>query len=153
MRGRRRPRAGPRPRQHPRKTRPRRQPGQRRPMGQRPPAYRIRVLNGPNAGRQLALTSGEFSVGRVGTQVARITGQDGAWSPDPGRGAGAGAAERPARAIGRPADDPRRPVQGGGRGPGVRAGLGVPRVHRRIPSHVVAALPSGMLLQGFRPIK
>jgi hypothetical protein len=42
--------------------------------------YRIRVLSGPSTGRELVLTPGEFSIGRVGTQVARIAGQEGAWS-------------------------------------------------------------------------
>jgi len=42
-------------------------------------AYWIRVLSGPNAGRELSLTRDECSVGRVGTQVARIAQKDGRW--------------------------------------------------------------------------
>ena len=43
------------------------------------PAYLVRVLNGPSAGRELALTRDECSVGRVGTQVARIAQKDDRW--------------------------------------------------------------------------
>jgi predicted component of type VI protein secretion system len=43
------------------------------------PAYWIRVLSGPSAGRELALTGDDYSVGRVGTQVARIAQQEGRW--------------------------------------------------------------------------
>ena len=43
------------------------------------PAYWIRVLSGPNAGRELPLTREECAVGRVGTQVARIAHKDGRW--------------------------------------------------------------------------
>ena len=43
------------------------------------PLYRVRVLSGPNAGRELALARAELSVGRVGTQVARLQADDGRW--------------------------------------------------------------------------
>jgi hypothetical protein len=43
------------------------------------PAYWLRVLSGPSAGRELALTRDECSVGRVGTQVARLAQKDGRW--------------------------------------------------------------------------
>jgi predicted component of type VI protein secretion system len=42
-------------------------------------AFAIRVLSGPSAGRELAMTRDEMSVGRVGTQVARLVGRDGRW--------------------------------------------------------------------------
>jgi len=42
-------------------------------------AFAIRVLSGPSAGRELAMTRDEMSVGRVGTQVARLEGRGGSW--------------------------------------------------------------------------
>jgi predicted component of type VI protein secretion system len=42
-------------------------------------SYAIRVLTGASAGRELAVTRDEVSVGRVGTQVARIMGREGSW--------------------------------------------------------------------------
>ncbi|HEY1328298.1 MAG TPA: FHA domain-containing protein [Casimicrobiaceae bacterium] len=42
-------------------------------------SYALRVLTGPSAGRELAMTRDECSVGSVGTQVARIAQDDGGW--------------------------------------------------------------------------
>jgi hypothetical protein len=41
--------------------------------------YWVCVLSGPNAGRELQVTGDAFSVGRVGTQVVRISRADGVW--------------------------------------------------------------------------
>jgi len=41
--------------------------------------YGVRVLTGPSAGRQMKVTRGELSVGRVGTQVARIAASGETW--------------------------------------------------------------------------
>jgi predicted component of type VI protein secretion system len=43
------------------------------------PVYRVRVLNGASAGREMTLSRDAFSVGRVGLQVARIAQQQGVW--------------------------------------------------------------------------
>ena len=42
-------------------------------------AYRLRVLNGPNEGREVALNRPQVSVGRVGTQVACVGSREGRW--------------------------------------------------------------------------
>jgi hypothetical protein len=44
-----------------------------------PPSYRIRVLTGPSAGREIAVAGDGVTVGRVGVQVARVAEQAGAW--------------------------------------------------------------------------
>jgi hypothetical protein len=41
--------------------------------------YRVRVLGGPNEGRELVLNQPQVSVGRVGTQVARLSAETGGW--------------------------------------------------------------------------
>jgi hypothetical protein len=43
------------------------------------PSYRIRVLTGPSAGREIAVAGDGVTVGRVGVQVARVAEQAGAW--------------------------------------------------------------------------
>jgi predicted component of type VI protein secretion system len=43
------------------------------------PSYRVRVLTGANAGRELTISGNSVSVGSVGVQVARIAQQEGVW--------------------------------------------------------------------------
>ena len=43
------------------------------------PSYRVRVLTGPSAGREIAVVDDGVTVGWVGLQVARIVQQDGKW--------------------------------------------------------------------------
>jgi hypothetical protein len=45
----------------------------------RAPTLWVRVLTGPNAGRELPVTGTEFWLGQVGVQVARLAQRDGAW--------------------------------------------------------------------------
>jgi hypothetical protein len=44
-----------------------------------PIGYHVRVLSGPNEGRELVLDRPEMAVGRVGTQVARLAGNADGW--------------------------------------------------------------------------
>ena len=43
------------------------------------PSYRVRVLTGPSAGREIAVSGDSVTVGRVGVQVACIVQQHGSW--------------------------------------------------------------------------
>jgi hypothetical protein len=43
------------------------------------PSYRLRVLTGANAGRELAISGDSVSVGTVGVQVAEVARRDGGW--------------------------------------------------------------------------
>lgn len=43
------------------------------------PSYRVRVLTGPSAGREIAVSGESVTVGRVGVQVACIARQNGNW--------------------------------------------------------------------------
>ena len=49
--------------------------------------YRLRVLSGPSAGRELVLNRPELSVGRVGSQVARVLSDGSGWRLAPLEGA------------------------------------------------------------------
>jgi hypothetical protein len=59
------------------------------PAPPRPPATLwVRVLTGPNAGRELPVAGTEFVLGQVGQQVARLMHRDGVWMLVPVEGNG-----------------------------------------------------------------
>jgi hypothetical protein len=47
----------------------------------------VRVLSGPSEGREVVLNQPHVSVGRVGTQVARLSAEEGGWRLCPIEGA------------------------------------------------------------------